>query len=100
MNSPITRAWLVEIYNNQRTYELKQQTSIGRDVENDIILPQLTISRFHASIVYRDGQYLLIDQGANATTLLNNYRVRHHAILHNNDVITLGDVYLKFVSSN
>jgi serine/threonine protein kinase len=48
---------------------------IGRDAEADLTLPDVAISRQHASISVSKGVYYLTDQGSSNGTLLNGMRV-------------------------
>ena len=49
--------------------------SIGRNLENDLVLNDPTVSRFHAEIRYIDSQFLLVDKNSSSGTFLNNQRI-------------------------
>ena len=49
--------------------------SIGRNLDNDLVLNDPTVSRFHAEIRYVDSQFLLVDLNSSSGTYLNNQRI-------------------------
>ncbi len=49
--------------------------SIGRNLDNDLVLNDPTVSRFHAEIRYIDSQFLLVDKNSSSGTYLNNQRI-------------------------
>jgi pSer/pThr/pTyr-binding forkhead associated (FHA) protein/serine/threonine protein kinase len=62
---------------------------IGRDQNNDLILPAEDVSRFHTSIVSDKEGYLLKDLGSANGTQVNGQKIIKH-ILHNGDKIVVG----------
>jgi pSer/pThr/pTyr-binding forkhead associated (FHA) protein len=91
-------AWL-EGPDGQR-YLLKGHTmSIGRDRGNDLALANDTkISRTHARLHFRDGQWMLGDLGSRNGTEVNNRRVEEHP-LRDGDRIHLGVTTLIYRSA-
>lgn len=53
----------------------KQIFKIGRNLENDLVLNDPTVSRFHAEIRYIDSQFLLVDKNSSSGTFLNNQKI-------------------------
>jgi pSer/pThr/pTyr-binding forkhead associated (FHA) protein/Mg-chelatase subunit ChlD len=53
----------------------KDRISIGRDLGNDIVVAQETVSSFHATIEYGDGYFYLEDHRSTNGTFLNNKRI-------------------------
>ena len=52
-------------------YRIEGQTRIGRDPSNQIVLPDLLVSRMHATVMVEQGSIQLIDNGsANGTRVL------------------------------
>lgn len=49
--------------------------SIGRNLDNDLVLNDPTVSRFHAEIRYIDSQFLLVDKNSSSGTFLNNQKI-------------------------
>ena len=49
--------------------------SIGRSLENDLVLNDPTVSRFHAEIQYKNSRFLLVDKNSSTGTYLNNQKI-------------------------
>jgi two-component system, cell cycle response regulator len=69
---------------------------IGREVECDIALNDHDVSRQHASIAMKDGDYVITDLGSTNGTLVNNEKVSS-AKLTSGDLIRIGKQVLKFL---
>jgi serine phosphatase RsbU (regulator of sigma subunit)/pSer/pThr/pTyr-binding forkhead associated (FHA) protein len=76
----------------------KDRVTIGRARESDIFLPDQWLSRHHAEIQRREGQFFLMDLGSKNGTLVNGERVRQQHRLQQGDVIALGEHHLTFDS--
>ena len=63
--------------------------SIGRSLENDIVLEDPGVSRRHAQIRWRNRRFVLLDLGSRAGTQVNSQPVSEHE-LKSGDIITLG----------
>ena len=75
---------------------LGEATTIGRAVENDIVITGPRVSREHAR-VRREGHRLLLEDLRSANgTFLNGERLLAPAELHEGDTVTIGDVALTF----
>ena len=71
-------------------------TTIGRALENDIVITSKRVSREHARL-QRDGwRVVLEDLGSTNGTFLNDERVLEPIALHDGDCIKIGDVALAF----
>jgi pSer/pThr/pTyr-binding forkhead associated (FHA) protein len=68
---------------------------IGRDTDCDVVIPDVGVSRRHASIVPVPGGYLLTDESSNGT-LVNGSRVAGTRILDHGDVLRLHDEEIRF----
>jgi pSer/pThr/pTyr-binding forkhead associated (FHA) protein len=74
--------------------------SIGRGEENDIVLTDLKASRFHAVIVQDlNGKWQVKDQGSANGILFNSSPTRQAEIKYN-DVVTIGETTLEFISAD
>ncbi len=69
---------------------LADKLSLGREVDNDMVLLDPKVSRHHAVIQRQDDAYLLNDQGSRNGTFLNGRRLSAPALLKNDDRITVG----------
>jgi pSer/pThr/pTyr-binding forkhead associated (FHA) protein/uncharacterized RDD family membrane protein YckC len=69
--------------------------SIGRDPSNDVVLPDAMVSRRHAVIEYRAGQYYLRDCNSSNGSLVNGDRVSERT-LRDGDLVAIGTARLLF----
>jgi hypothetical protein len=73
----------------------KEVVYLGRDVKNDILLNDESVSRRHAQIVRQSEGFLLRDLGSKNGTFINNLRVEEQ-MLKNDDILTFGNLYFIF----
>ncbi len=97
---PMPRAELIDVKNitGQKTLELsKSLIKIGRDTNNDVAIPEETVSSLHATIEYQDGFFYLEDQRGKNKTYINGKEIAPYAPikLKSGDVIKI-NVY-KFI---
>jgi pSer/pThr/pTyr-binding forkhead associated (FHA) protein len=84
---------------NARLFYLdKEIIKIGRNIENDLVLNDPSVSRFHAEIRYEDSQFLLIDLGSSGGTFLNNQKVDKD-VLFSGDIIVFSKLPVMFMSA-
>lgn len=77
------------IVNGDRQIALdKPVINIGRQRDNDIILNSPTVSRHHAQIRLRFGDYVLFDLGSRGGTSVNGHHIQER-VLQSGDVIGL-----------
>ncbi len=69
------------------------ETKVGRDINNEICLDDITVSRSHALITKNNGQYFIKDLGSLNGTYLNAISVRDTAIT-SGDEIQIGKYHL------
>lgn len=90
--------WLVITDGNEKWRDFKitkRKTSIGRSPECDVVLDNEQVSARHASLrLAEDGLYLT-DLDSSNGTLVNDRELDRHK-LTDNDLVTIGDVNLKF----
>jgi len=76
------------IIGGERHVELvKPLVSIGRALDNDLILGDIRVSRHHAQLRRRYGRYILYDLGSSGGTTINGYAVQE-CVLQPGDVIS------------
>jgi len=81
---------------NTFTYEInKPITLIGRAEDNDLILSDDKVSRYHAEIVFNGGCFEIVDKRSTNKLIVNGQFVER-AALKSGDIIGLGDVMLTF----
>ena len=71
-------------------------TTIGRSPDCGIFLDDVTVSRKHASLVQRDGRWVIEDAGSLNGTFVNRKRVES-ATLDDGDEIQIGKYRLTFL---
>ena len=84
---------------NGRRYELRPraQTTLGRAIDNDVVIADASVSRHHASIGPHDGGgFTLRDLGSQNGTFVGGQRIDGARPLANGDDVRLGDVPLVF----
>ncbi len=83
----------------QREYILvRELTTLGRGTKNEIVIPDISMSRSHAAIdKYKEG-FRLRDLESGNGTVVNGYRIRV-AQLRNGDIIEIGSVRFRFEQS-
>lgn len=69
---------------------------IGRLADCDVILDDSNLSRRHAEISFKAGEYVVADLGSTNGTKVNGTRIDRPCILHPGDVITVGLYSLRF----
>jgi pSer/pThr/pTyr-binding forkhead associated (FHA) protein len=75
---------------------LSPYTSIGRSAKNTIKIAETYASAEHALIVWRNAQWWLEDRSSRNGTLLNDVPVTAPLIISQGDVISIGQLRLKF----
>ncbi len=74
------------------------ETSIGKSKSNDIVLPFPTVSRFHAVIAKKRKDWVVTDTSARTIgVMVNGEKVEGKQVIENGDIITIGNVPLRFV---
>ncbi len=71
------------------------QMSVGRGLNNDIILEDTRVSRHHAQLRYRARRFWISDLGSTNGTFVNGEQIEEKA-LRDGDVISLGGLELTF----
>jgi hypothetical protein len=70
--------------------------TIGRGLNNDIILEDPRISRQHAQLRYKSRRFLIADQGSTNGTYVNGTAVTTEQVLRDGDIVSLGGLELVF----
>ena len=73
--------------------------TIGRRPDSDVFLDDVTVSRDHALLVQRGGDYYLDDLGSLNGTYVNRHRIESHR-LEDGDELQVGKYKLTFLRSD
>src|SRR5262245_51823545 len=69
----------------------QNELAIGKGPQNDIILPDASVSSAHAIIRFEDGAYKIIDLGSRNGTLVNDVRLGAESrVIQHGDLIKMG----------
>ena len=68
-------------------------TDIGRQLDNNLVLDDATVSRKHAQIRWRFGRFVIHDVGSKAGTFVNGKKISE-SVLESGDIVTLGKISL------
>ncbi len=79
-----------------RPYRIEQpETMIGRDADSDLVLDDSSVSRKHARILIRDGEFFLEDLGSSNGTHVDDVPVMFSA-LKSGDLVQMGKLAFWF----
>lgn len=70
--------------------------NVGRNTSNHVILDDPRVSRHHAQIRLRFGQYTLFDVKSRAGTFVNDVMVKEHTLV-SGDIIRMGDTKILYI---
>lgn len=73
----------------------REKVTIGRASRNDLALPSLSVSRFHAKLEIEDGAARLSDVGSANGTYVNGARIQSHTLVLG-DIIRIGPYRLVY----
>ena len=85
---------------NSQIFQLNQSvTSIGRMLDNDLVIQEPLISRHHAEIHLDGDRYVIKDLNSTSGTFLNNKKVPN-GVLYSGDIILLANIPIMFVDES
>ncbi len=84
------------VFDNNMIEINKAVLTLGRHVNNDVIITDPLVSRYHARIEYQQGQFVLVDLDSTAGTFINNARITRQA-LQSGDNISLARTPVLFI---
>lgn len=71
---------------------LKDEVTLGRGEENDLVVPHASVSRSHARLQRHDGAFELTDLNSTNGTFVDNQPVSGSVMVANGSEVRLGDV--------
>ncbi len=79
-------------------YTLRRQcTRIGRNSDNDIVLDNDRISRYHAEIVGENDEMVIVDKQSRNGVWVNGKKIKNSAVIMSGDLIRIGRQEFTFV---
>ncbi len=101
---PMLQARLLVTGGNDTGQEVAVQVgktyTIGRAVDNDIVLTDIAVSRKHFDLRHEVGAWVLVDRGSGNGTLVNGNLEDHPFMLANGDAIEIGNTTFRFELPN
>ena len=84
---------------NSQVFQIKKPTiTIGRKLDNDIVLQEDVISRVHAEIRFEENSYILYDLSSTAGTYVNKKKITE-CVLNSGDLISISKSNILFISN-
>ena len=74
----------------------KPLVTIGRGPANDLILPDNSVSRYHAVIKCQDGGTSIADRNSTNGVIIDGQRISRERLLKHNDIARLGSYELRY----
>jgi len=71
---------------------LKDEVSVGRGEDNDVVIPHASVSRAHARLMRRNGAYELTDLGSTNGSFVNNQPVQGSTVVANGSEVRFGNI--------
>ena len=72
----------------------KDEVSLGRGEDNDVVIPHASVSRAHARLMRRNGVFELMDLNSTNGSYVNEQPVQGSVRVANGNQVRLGDVRL------
>jgi outer membrane biosynthesis protein TonB len=74
--------------------------TIGRAIDNDVVLTDISVSRKHFDIKHEDGAWVIVDRGSGNGTVVNGNLEDNPFMLATGDVIEIGNTVFRFEQPN
>jgi DNA-binding NtrC family response regulator len=92
----LRRCMLESVEDPSQTWEFdKEEIRIGSMDDNDVVISDDTVSRYHCRIAQEDTGYVVFDQRSTNGTFVNKVRVRE-AFLKPGSIVSVGQSQLRF----
>lgn len=72
-----------------------KEITIGRNLDNDVVLDDPTVGRCHAKVIrHDDGHFSIVDLASTNGVYVNGRRIADEETINSNDVIRIGNTIL------
>lgn len=71
---------------------LKDEVSLGRGEDNDIVIPHASVSRTHARLLKRNGAFELTDLNSTNGSFVDDRQIRGSTVVSSGSQVRLGDI--------
>lgn len=93
------RASLVEASTGHIIDISQAETSIGRAKACDVVITDISVSRFHAVLSKRKSGWMIFDTNSTPGVLVNGEKIEKKSLLHDGDTIHFGNTEYIFYST-
>lgn len=85
-----------------QTFEIRPGKSytVGRAIDNDIVLTDIAVSRKHFDLRFEDGSWVIVDRGSGNGTVVNGNVEDNPFMLASSDMIEIGNTVFRFEQEN
>ncbi len=92
-----TAELIMQTVNGTHAFPLDSNlVTIGRGLNNDLVLEDPRISRQHAQVRFKSRRFLIADQGSTNGTYVNGTPVTTEHVLRSGDIVSLGGLEMLF----
>ncbi len=74
--------------------------TIGRAIDNDVVLTDIAVSRKHFDLRHEDGAWVIVDRGSGNGTVVNGNVEDNPFMLANGDSIEIGNTIFRYEQAN
>ena len=71
-------------------------TNIGRHINNNVIINEPLVSRYHARILFRENKFFIEDLGSTHGTMVNGQKIKIQQV-NNGDTISIASTPILFI---
>jgi hypothetical protein len=94
---PVTAQLVLATPDGPHAFPLEANVvTVGRGLNNDLIVEDPRVSRQHAQIRFKSRRYFIGDLGSTNGTYINGTQVTTDQVLHDGDIVSFGGLEMRF----